>query len=322
MDLSKFWVVAVISNPVRYAARYRLYKQFEAMVKDTHANLLTVEIAFGDRPFEVTERDNPLHLQFRSFDELWHKENMINLAFNYISQVDPSWEYVAWVDADIQFVRRDWAEETVHQLQHYMIVQMFSQAIDMGPNGEMMHVHHSFASCWHESGFKTANGITSKGYYGTESGGKFFHPGYCWAARREAIEALGGILDTPAILGAGDHHFALSLIGKADQAVPKGLHPNYYKQLNRYEDLALTYIKKDIGFVPGMINHFWHGKKKDRGYWDRWKILVDNQFDPEVDIKRDSQGLFQLEVRNERQRMIRDQIRAYFRSRNEDSIDV
>jgi len=57
----------------------------------------------------------------------------------------------------------------------------------------------------------------------------------------------------------------------------------------------------------------------DRHYSDRWKILVDNKYNPESDLKRDAQGLYSL---TDRSPGLRDGIRTYFRSRNEDSIDL
>lgn len=69
-----------------------------------------------------------------------------------------------------------------------------------------------------------------------------------------------------------------------------------------------------------MIYHHWHGRKGARQYWDRWKILETNDFDPYHDVKRDSQGLWQLiDHGDDRSLKLRDQIRAYFRQRSEDS---
>ena len=204
MDISKFYVVAVISNPVRYKSRYTLYKKFEAEMKAANANLMTVEIAFGSRPFEVTEAGNPMNLQLRTWDEIWHKENMINLG---IRRLPSDWEYVAWIDADVSFIRPDWITETVHQLQHYQVVQMFQNAIDLGPRGEALDTHNSFGWCWLNG---KALQVNWKPYM------IYPHTGFAWAARREAIDHLGGLIDT-AILGAADHHMAWSLIGKGAQ---------------------------------------------------------------------------------------------------------
>ena len=108
-------VVTCISNPVRYASRWRLYRRFAETMRTAGVHLVTVELAYGERPFEVTEVGNPDHVQVRlpSSDELWHKENLLNLG---ISRLPRDWRYVAWIDADIEFHNPDWAKETVEQL--------------------------------------------------------------------------------------------------------------------------------------------------------------------------------------------------------------
>lgn len=41
-DLSKFWVISVISNPVRYKRRYELYHPFAEMVHQAGVQMITV----------------------------------------------------------------------------------------------------------------------------------------------------------------------------------------------------------------------------------------------------------------------------------------
>jgi hypothetical protein len=48
-------------------------------------------------------------------------------------------------------------------------------------------------------------------------------------------------------------------------------------------------------------------------------VLRDNDYDPRTDISRDWQGVYQLTGNKSR---LRDQIRAYFRDRNEDSPEL
>jgi len=86
-----------------------------------------------------------------------------------------------------------------------------------------------------------------------------------------------------------------------------------------WQDRANRFVKGNIGYVDGLLNHHWHGRKVDRYYSDRWRILVDNKYNPETDLKRDAQGLYVL---MDRSQGLRDGIRTYFRSRNEDSIDL
>ncbi len=307
MDLSKLHVCAMISNPVRYKSRYRLYEQFKQHMEECGVNFWTVEIAFGKRNYEISP-----NLELRTSHELWHKENALNLM---VARLPTDWEYVCWIDADIDFLnwRGDaaWYKETWHALQHHRIVQLFQNAVDLGPNGETLSMHQGFAYSW-VTGRKW-----NKPYYGND-----WHPGYAWAMRRETWEQTGGLIDW-AILGAGDNHMAHAWIGKAAESVNQNASGPYFDALAAYQRHCDRNVRKDIGYVPGTITHHWHGKKKDRRYWDRWKILTETQFDPRWDIRRDWQGLYQLaDHGDERSIILRDRIRQYFRARGEDSIDL
>ena len=296
------YVVTCVSNPVRYSSRYKLYKDFEKRIQATGAILYTVEMAFGDRPFEITQAENPRHIQLRSYFELWHKENMINLG---IQRLPIDWEYVAWLDADISFGRSDWVEETIEQLQHYMFVQMFSHATDLSPNFEPMKTHTGFVHDWYHD----PESVKAGGY------ATFSHPGYAWAARREALDAVGGLIDF-GILGSGDRHMACAMINKVEHSYHKDISQDYKNECLEWQKRCKDHIRSDIGYLPGQITHYWHGAKGDRRYNDRWKILVDHQFRPNVDSYKDTQGLLQLDPSRI---ALRDDVRRYFRVRFEDS---
>lgn len=300
-----FYVICVISNPRRYSVRYKLWKRFEQYMERCGAKLYTVELRYGERPWELAHRDYGRHINLETYDELWHKENMINVGVQHLPD---TWKYMAWIDADIEFIRPDWIEETVHMLQHHYVVQMFQTAIDLGPNQEHLATHHGFVYQYHR------NTQPPKAY------GEW-HPGFAWAIRRDAWDMIGGLIDT-AILGAADNHMAKGLIGRVSETIHKDIHPEYAHKLFQWQERAVRHLKMDVGYVPGTIYHMWHGKKRDRRYWDRWKILVENQFNPDTDLKKDWQGIWQLEVHDERQMRLRDQLRYYFQSRNEDSIDL
>ena len=309
--MDKLYVVTVISNPVRYKTRYRLYRQFAKQMKDSGVPFYTIEMAFANRPFEVTSAENPCHIQVRSDQELWHKENLLNLA---IEKLPPEAKYVAWVDADVMFTRPDWAEETVQQLQHYKVVQMFSHAQDLGPNFEPMQLHAGFVYNYLNFGQKEFQDLCPDERVSNVNG----HPGYCWAARRETLEALGGLIDF-AILGSADHNMAKALLGLVHTTFFKGMTQGYKARLLAWQALADKHVAQDIGYVPGTIIHYWHGKKKDRGYDTRWKILASNKIDPDTHLFKDDQGLIRIHETNIG---LRDDLRRYFRSRNEDSVDV
>lgn len=303
-DKDKFHVITMISNPVRYKSRYALFKKFEQHVLEHTPNLWVCELQLGDRPFVITDRCNPRHIQLRTWDEIWHKENCLNLLIRRLPQ---DWETVAWLDADIEFIRKDWVEETLHQLQVYKVVQMFETAVDLGPCGQTINVHKSFMAQYIKGGC-----------YHPEHEYHYWHPGFAWAARREAIDDIGGLYDR-SILGSGDRNMALSFIGKVDLSYNHRIHPDYRDNLHAYQERALDSINYDVGYVSGSILHAWHGKKRDRRYASRWEILVDHLYSPYRDIKSDWQGVYQLTTKKHK---LRDAIRHYFRARHEDSIDL
>lgn len=298
-------VVTCVFNPWRYKSRVRLYHDFEKYVKASGAKLLTIECAFGDRDFEVTQPDRcGEHIQVRTSCELWHKERMLNIA---IQRLPSDWKYVAWIDADITFSRPDWVNETVQLLQHYQVIQMFSSAVDTGPNHEHLKTHTGIM-------YAFASGNMQNATPRYES----LHPGFAWAMRRDAYKNLGGLFDT-AVLGSADRHMALAMLHKVEASYPHGIGPGYIEQLQLWQDRCKKYIKKNVGYMPGTISHYWHGKKVDRRYQDRWKILVNHQYDPEFDLKLDEYGLYQF---TDTKPELEHDIRRYFQARNEDSIDM
>lgn len=307
-------VVCCISNPARYSSRIRLYRDFARHMKESGVVLYTVEAAFGDRPFEVTEAGNPRHLQLRTSTELWHKEQLLNLGVERLVPADA--EYIAFIDADVHFQRRDWAAETIHQLQHYDVVQCFSDALDLGPKGEVLGTHQprrSFCYQWHQLMLGRNPPVGPGSNYAA-----YWHPGYAWAMTHDAYDKLGGLLDI-CIVGSADYHMAVALIGKAHECIPEGVTADYADAIMVWSDNALQQIKRNIGYVDGTLLHAWHGKKTDRGYMSRVGILTRNRFSPTKHLLRDANGLYRL--RDERG-TLRDDLRFYFRSRNEDSIDL
>jgi hypothetical protein len=285
------------------------------------ARLVTVEVAFGERAFAVSD-GQPGQVQLRTSTQLWHKENALNIGF---SRLPADWKYAAWIDADVTFLRPDIVEATIHALQHYAVVQMWSRALDLNPDGHPFAEYSSFASCYSQSIIPTplpGYGAQNKGYW---------HSGYAWAVRRDAFDAMGGLIDF-APLGAADYFMAWSLVGKLAahllaqlhdrERAKRGYSRGYIDALASWETKAAG-LRRNFGCVPGTLAHHWHGKKRRRGYNERENILIDNQFNPRTDLRRDWQGLWQLhDDGTDRSVRLRDQIRAYFQARDEDSSEA
>lgn len=311
---SDLHVITAITNPVRYRSRYELYRKFADRVRGAGATLWTAEGAFGERPHEITSHDDPYHLQLRTPAEVWHKENLQNLLLHRLPH---DWKYVACVDADTFFVRPDWAIETIQQLQHHAVVQMWTECVDVSPN---------YTIVADANGGERLPGMVAQYRRGCSWGREPYgrHPGHCgyaWAYRRDALEELGGLIDF-SVCGANDHHMARGLIGNILDSINAASSPGLKHALWVWGERAKK-LRRNVGVVDGLIFHHWHGRKANRQYKDRWKILVESQFDPAIDIKRDWQGVYQLnDDGSDRMVRLRDDLRGYFRSRNEDSIDV
>jgi hypothetical protein len=296
-------VVAVVANPIRWQSRISLYRLFEQHMLDSGVNLTTVECAYGDRPFELAGSPHVQHVGVRARTLVWNKESLINTG---IARLPADWKYVAWIDADITFRKPEWAAETVQALQQYSVVQPWSDCYDLGPDDDHLQAHRSFCRMFHDR-----QPIVPSGYGGYQ----FAHPGYAWAATRGALEQLGGLLDTAA-LGAGDHHMALALIGRAEESLPGGISASYRAAVMRWQARAAQHINRNIGYVPGTIEHAWHGSKDKRAYVSRWDILIRNKFDPIEDLKANVWGV--TELAGNKPELAHD-IDLYMRSRAEDA---
>jgi hypothetical protein len=333
------YVITPLYNPARYKSRWKLYQRFANYITDAGAVLYTIEAAFGDREHalegvaphgdkshadvaDLTEnryhsgrRGQHCYLKVRTRHECWLKENLVNVA---LSALPRDWKYVAWIDADVTFARPNIVGETVHQLQHYDIVQMFTHYQDVGPDYDFLTPPSpGFAGFYCD---KREPLVCD--YYG-HAGGKKHRgrgaPGLAWAARRSAIDALGGLLDVN-IVGAGDWYMAHGLIGKMERCLFPGISAGYKRHLLEWQRRAEQSIRRNIGAVSGLAIHHFHGRKAQRGYQSRMSILRDNKFNPDFDLTRDFQGVLQLVDRGtSRSIALRDQLREYARSRNEDS---
>ena len=309
------YVVTTVFNPIRFNSRWRLYNKFAHHVTTSGGILYTVEVALGDREFSVTTSNNPCHLQLRSREIIWHKERALNLL---IHRLPANWKYLAWVDADVTFVRTDWINEIRHQLQVYDILQPWKIAEDLDALEHPIQRHMSFGASF-ANRIRTPKQATGN-YEGSvilsSSAGDMqaWHPGFAWAIRRDAFDKIGALFDT-GICGAGDNHMAKALVGDAANSCHPQVSEGYRSAVLEWGERAAM-LYRNIGYMDGLLLHHWHGPKAGRRYWDRWKILTETKFDPSKDLIREATGLFGLKPqRYELKRLLRE----YFLQRNEDA---
>lgn len=328
-EQEKLHVAVAYSNPFRWRTRRELADNCIRHLRSSPNVVLHVgELAYGDRPHEIVDpKTSPLDVALRTESELWHKENILNRV---IETFPSDWKYGAYVDADWHFARPDWSLEGIHQLQHYDWVQLFSSYADLGGNtyGTAQiptRVTAGFAFNYIQNGYQLPEGFANGGwkkaggdvgYYGVMAGGKrgVGATGGAWAFTRKGFNMAGRLLDECA-LGHADWFMTFGLVGEeAPDMHINGYSEDYRSAIYEWQRNAAR-IKKNIGYVDGFAVHNFHGSKMRRAYSSRDTILVKHQFSPRRHMKRDYQGIYQLNVDEPG---LRDDFRRYFVSRSED----
>ena len=294
-------VIIVVSNPCFYKSRYILAKEFINRIysQETNVLLYVVELTYKNQPYVLTEPTNPRHLRINTDMPIWHKESLINVGVEKLLPVD--WKAFAWIDADIEFENSTWALDTLKVLNGCKdIVQLFSHCVDMDYNQTTMNVFNSF-------GYQYNKKLPYSGM-----GLNLWHSGYAWACNRFAYEKMQGLYDK-GILGSGDMIMALSLINNVEKMQNPAYSEGYRKSMSEFQKNVKSLR---FGYVPGVIRHHYHGSKKNRHYNDRWKILVNYNYDPYIHVSYDNNNLLIPSINCPIKLLI--EIFEYFESRNED----
>ena len=293
----KLHVILVISNPCLYAKRYILFKEFIKRFDEEELNVIlyVVELCYGSQKFLITTPKNRRHLQLRTEVPIWHKESMINMGVKLLPN---NYKAFAWIDADIEFDSTSWATDTLKILNGSKdVVQLFSHCVDMDKDKSTLRVFNGF-------GYSFAK---QKNY--TLKGNDFWHPGFAWAMTRKTYERIGGLYDK-GILGSGDNIMATSFIHKVDHFLNPLYTPEYNKSMTDYQERVKGLR---IGYTPGVIRHHYHGQKKNRNYTERWTILMEHAYNPELHITYEN-GLLVSRINN----AFASDILNYFQERKED----
>ena len=280
---SDFWVITSYFNPARYKTKRQNFDRFMAGMRDVGANVLVVELAFGDGEFELDPGEHVL--QFRARDIMWQKERLLNVA---AAHLPPSCRKIGWFDADIIFIDPDWLERTCEALEHSVVVQPYSDAVRLNrdnrdngsaPSGE------SFAAR-----FVRNPQLAKLGNY-LQHG----HTGYAWAARRELFEQCG--LYDVCLTGSNDHMmahaFAAAIANSPCMTDILGAPRADAQQFIKWGLQARDLVGGKLGVVPGRVLHLWHGEHADRRYGQLDSEFKTFGFDPDLHVRHDENGLLE-----------------------------
>lgn len=296
-------VITVISNPCEYKIRWNLMNEFIQRMEHTHGIILyVIEMAYNNQLYHVTNKNNDKHLQLRCNSILWHKENMINIGINKLFPKD--WKYMAWIDGDIEFLNKNWVDETLNKLKTFDIVQLFESCDDLDKNGTPMYIHKSFGSQWNSHNYEKIRKALKSELIMPE------HPGYAWACTKNFYNNIG-IYDK-SIIGYGDKIITYGIIGNNKLMYDKGLvnaNKETFEYMNKFKNI-------NFGVISGKILHYYHGTKQNRQYLERWEIMLKNKFDPVLQLQYDEFGI--LIPTHEMKKEFLNNILEYFLNRKED----
>ncbi|KAH9259676.1 hypothetical protein BASA81_002098 [Batrachochytrium salamandrivorans] len=264
-------------NPLGHSSRKLNYLQARQWSKRQGLFLTVVELAFGeDAEFEIQADDDltrVIHVKTPSTSNvLWHKEALLNVALRSLKTGDCP--LVVWLDSDV-VLEDGWMEATKHMLTEHAIGQPFTKLVRL-PKGIF-----SPYSYWSEARERRMGQGFREGqlHFGIANQG---HTGFAWAARRSALDSLGGLYDK-AVVGGFDSLLTNALWNpRCETRMNKAMQKDFEHQW------AIN-ARRHFPFL-GQINvtiraaAFWHGEIKDRNYQDRHLILLEHSFDPQTHV--------------------------------------
>lgn len=270
------------------------------------ANLLTVELTFGDSEPELSNTSYGKIIQLKANSVMWQKEQIINYALdNYMGNE----KTFAWIDCDVLFKDNSWIKQAEEKLEKADIIQLFKK-VYLLKKGEISYggAHNMFfqSVLWQYKIHK--NWLERR----RNKELPFSHPGFAWAARRDVFK--DGLYPY-SITGSGDTLMVDSLLNSWDiHSYSRKFTQEMWTSINRWKN-KLKNITLD--YIPEDIYHLWHGSIKNRAYTTRHNILVDYNFNPDKDVIIKNNVLEwnsdKLELHNA--------VKEYFFKRNEDDED-
>ena len=303
--------IIVYSNPYHFKRRLQLAKEFiNRIEKEPNVILYVVEMIYDESDvYEITDKENPRHLQLKTDTILWHKENMINIGVEKL--LPPNWKAFAWIDADIEFENPSWALDTLKILNVKRdIVKLFSHEISMDQNQMTLQFFSSYGYQYEKHKNYNMNQKMMDGIPDMKT------PGYAWAMTRNMYEKIEGLYEY-CIIGSGDTIMTMCLVGLLKNYINNHIcySEDYYHNVMSYQQLFLNNTFS-FSYVPGIVHHYYHGSVQNRNYVTRHNILKKFNYSPSIHLFHDEQGV--ITPTPSFPTPLKESLRFYFFIRNED----
>lgn len=243
--------------------------------------ITTVELALETQDFFIQDS---IKIRACANNILWQKERCLNIA---IDTLPDSAKYIAWVDTDIIFHNPQFLKDTLSALEQFPVVQMFEKCTET-PTVNPVHNNISI-------GKKIVQNIDIK------------YPaiGFCWAFHKDIL--IDNKLYDWDPVGNSDVLQLLVWLGLWNHRSIIDLNYPYRKEFLLWAWNSYANVQGNIGYVPGIIEHLYHGHINNRKYLSRNRLLIQNNFIPSKDLKIDQNLLYMTDNLS-----LRDDIFQYF----------
>ncbi len=112
-------VITPYFNPQKYKSLKNNHRIFAKRLLEQGANLITVELTFGDEPPELTDSDLGKVVFLKSKSVMWQKEQIINYVINNHMGDEVTF---AWIDCDVLFKDGSWIKRAEDKLEEADII--------------------------------------------------------------------------------------------------------------------------------------------------------------------------------------------------------
>jgi hypothetical protein len=311
-----FWGITTFFNPSGYKNKIRNYKKFRRYSKKQGLRLLTVELAFEDRPFELKDGDADIIIQIRGKDNnvMWQKEALLNIG---LKNLPHDCDKICWLDCDIIFEDKNWIKETSRLLEQYKAVQPYYQCFRLFQGFEDSFLRYYLARLFFE---EKQRGIASKVFNeGPEilDEEKKYHgeTGFAFALRKEVLQEAG-FYDKDVIVGTGDNLMVFACYGKTDKLNKFVKVKKADQDLIDWSNRIFDKVRGSVCYSRGNILHLWHGYILERNDYEKRKsLLVKSKFNQLKDIRKNKDGIWEWASDKSK---LHKQMHEFFLSRNED----
>jgi hypothetical protein len=207
------------------------------------------------------------------------------------------------------FVDPDWPAAAQRLLHRFALVQPFSRLHYLGPN-DSPRVQVPPADHFDSLAFSAAQGSLPAGAFrvGRRIQDVRYATGMAWVARRDTIQRHG--FYDAAIIGGGDKLIVGAASGRYREAASR-MSPRQQQHYQAWAKPLYDSVQGQISYVDGDLLHLWHGDLTDRRYVERQDGFERFHFDPDRDIKRNADGVWQW---NSDKPELHAYVRKYFES--------